>query len=225
MRETFQIARICALCAGLCLLAMARVPEASTAVKPEQAKGPQAQRWAVAKINAKDSIRLDKAVVLYRRNQRVYAGIEGMRKNGVPATVLFGLHYRESDNDFTANPAQGDPLTHRSVHVPKGRIPGVPPPYTFAQAAEDAYYVVDRLDLRDWRHLESALDAVENFNGPGYRNRGVPSPYVWAGTNIYQRGKFVADGRYSPTALDAQLGVAAILMRMNERGIALPFPE
>jgi hypothetical protein len=33
----------------------------------------------------------------------------------------------------------------------------------------------------------------------------------------------VADGRYDPLFVDKQLGVAAILFRLRERGIALVF--
>jgi lysozyme family protein len=63
------------------------------------------------------------------------------------------------------------------------------------------------------------LDRTEGYNGWGYRNRGVPSPYNWSGTNIYDSGKFTSDGHYSPSAIDQQLGVCAILKRMEEKGV------
>jgi lysozyme family protein len=49
------------------------------------------------------------------------------------------------------------------------------------------------------------------YNGLGYRARGAPSPYVYAGTDRYDRGKFVADHRYDPQHVDRQLGVAAMI--------------
>lgn len=206
---------------ALLLMASAPIIKRDAPTIPEPDAGIQTERWHKAVINPKDSIRLDKAVTLYTRHKDIYERIQAMRDNGVPAPILFGLHYRESDNDFTANPAQGDPLTHRSIHVPKGRIPPpVEPPFTFIQAAEDAYYTVDKLDTKDWKHLESALNAIEGFNGFGYAKKGLPSPYVWSGvSSVYQRGKYVADGKYSATAIDQQLGVAAILIRMHERGV------
>lgn len=182
-------------------------------------------QWLSARVNAADSIRADKAVTLFLRHRARYESIEKMRANGVPAPVLFALHQRESGGDFTTHPHEGSPLTHRTRYVPKGRLPHPAPPYTFEQSAQDAYYVADRLDLKDWRHLGPALLAIESFNGMGYLKRGVPSPYLWAGTSIYTRGKYVADGRYSPVALDAQLGCAAILLRMRERGIVIPFAK
>lgn len=168
-------------------------------------------------------MRLDKAVALYTRTQGRYKAIERQRSNGVPAPILFCLHYRESDNNFRTHPHNGDPLNRRTYHVPAGRLPNKPPPYTFEESAEDAFYVVDRLQFTDWGNLESALDKTEAFNGLGYRRMGKPSPYNWSGTNQYTRGKYYADGKYSPTLVDQQLGVAAILLRMEQRGIKLPF--
>jgi len=34
-----------------------------------------------------------------------------------------------------------------------------------------------------------------------------PSPYVWSGTDQYNRGKYIADGHYDPHAIDKQLGM------------------
>lgn len=185
----------------------------------------QAARWQAAQLRPQDSIRLDKAVALYVRTAGRYEIVERMRANGVPAPVIFCLHYRESDNDFTKHAHEGSPLTHRTRDVPRGRIPGLDPPYTWQQSAEDAYYVCERppLDRIDWRNLQAALDKMESFNGYGYRHLGIPSPYLWAGTTLYARGKYVSDGRFSSTAQDAQLGCAAILLRMEERGIEIPF--
>ena len=186
----------------------------------------QEARWQAATVNPRNSIALDSLIARYQRTRGTYEQIQAMRENGVPAPILFGLLYREADSDMKCSPAQGDPLIHRSRHVPRGRIPGVPPPYTFLQAAEDAYYSpqLDHLDTKDWQHIGNVLNNVESFNGNGYRARGLVSPYVWSGTSIYPgRGKFVADGRYSATAIDRQLGVAAILKRMQARGIPLSF--
>jgi len=189
----------------------------------------QGARWNFSRLNPKDSIRLDKAVCLFKRLQPRYVKIQWMRHNGVPAPVAFCLHYRESDNDFTCHFHEGSPLTHRTRDEPKGRLLHPDPPYTWAQSAEDAYYghdaawAGDRLDLVDWRRVQPALDRIEKFNGFGYRSRGIAAPYLWSGTNLYGRGKYVRDGVFSATAIDAQLGCAAILKRMQLRGIKLAF--
>jgi lysozyme family protein len=62
---------------------------------------------------------------------------------------------------------------------------------------------------------------MESFNGFGYRRHGLASPYLWSGTSLYLRGKYVSDGRFDPLALDGQLGCCAILKRMLSRGLSL----
>ena len=186
----------------------------------------QGARWKSAKLRPQDSIRLDKAVQLYQRTENRYKAIEAMVPHGVPAPILFCLHYRESTNDFTKHAHEGSPLTHRTRWEPVGRPPlPLNPPFTFEQSAFDAYYVYERptLDKINWRDLQAALDKMESFNGFGYRSRGIFTPYLWSGTSLYERGKYVADGRFSSTAFDGQLGCAAILKRMQERGIKIPF--
>jgi len=194
-------------------------------VMPASAQVDQRQRWDTAKLRPQDSIRLDKAAILFSRLAPRYVRIQKMRRNGVPAPILFCLHYRESDNDFTKHAHEGSPLTHRTRDEPRGRLPRPDPPYTFEQSAEDAYYVCERppLDRINWRNISAALDKMESFNGFGYRGHGIASPYLWSGTSLYARGKYVSDGRFSGTAVDAQLGCAAILKRMQARGIKLPF--
>ena len=181
----------------------------------------QAARWNAAAQRPQDSIRLDKAVALYERLRPRYEAIQAMRPHGVPTPVLFCLHYRESDNDFTCHFHEGSPLTHRTRDEPKGRLVHPDPPYSWQQSAEDAYYVCERppLDHIAWGNQQSALDKMESFNGFGYRRHGIASPYLWSGTNLYQRGKYVSDGRFDPLARDAQLGCAAILKRMQARGL------
>lgn len=183
----------------------------------------QVARWNTAQVRTVDVLRADKAVFLFQRTRARYEAIEKMRVNGAPATVLFALHYRESDNNFNRHAHEGSPLTHRTRDEPKGRPLHPDPPYTFEISAEDAYYVCDRLDLTNWKSIQSALDRTEKFNGLGYRSRGVVAPYNFAATSLYSRGKFVADHRFDPNAVDKQLGVVAILKAMQARGIALPF--
>jgi hypothetical protein len=61
------------------------------------------------------------------------------------------------------------------------------------------------------------LYQAEVFNGLGYVPRGENSPYVWAGTNHEQLGKYVADGQFDPSVDDPQLGVAAVLIRLAQK--------
>lgn len=182
----------------------------------------QDARWRAASLRPASLLQLDKAVALYQRTAGRYQAVEAMRPDGVPAAVIFCLHYRESSNSFADHLHEGSPLTHRTRYVPKGRIPGVEPPYTWEQSAQDAIYVCDRLQ-GDWSRLDVDLYRMEAYNGLGYRRIGIPSPYLWSGTSIYTRGKYTGDGRFDPLAVDAQMGCAAILKRMAERGLPLPW--
>lgn len=172
-------------------------------------------------------MRLDKAVILYTRNAARYEAIQNDRINGIPSVIIFGIHGRESDWDFSTNLANGDSLQHRTINVPVGRIPGINPPYSFEQAAIDALYAVDEMDQKEWHKLNAALTSIEYYNGSGYRkyHPDVPSPYLWSSTTIYTRGKYSADGKFDPLLVDKQLGIAAVLKQMAVRGISLPFPE
>ena len=180
-------------------------------------------RWEYAQINPMDRLRVDKVVYLYTKTVDRYKQVQNMRSDGVPAPVIFCLHMRESDNSFACHLHEGSPLLHRTRDEPKGRLPAPKdPPYTWEVSAEDAIYVCDRLQ-GDWTDLTNALKKIEYYNGRGYEKRGLVSPYVWAGTTVYTRGKYVADGQFDPMAVDRQLGAACVLKRMLELGITLPF--
>ena len=47
----------------------------------------------------------------------------------------------------------------------------------------------------------------------------MPSPYLWSFSHHYQHGKFIADGQYSDTAVDAQCGAAPLTSCSNRRRI------
>lgn len=192
-------------------------------VKPKNNLSFQERRWEEASIRPEHRLKLDKLVDRYIRTQKRYEIVQKMRKNGVPSYIIFGLHYRESDNSFSDHLHEGSPLTHRTRYVPKGRLPAPnDPPYTWEESAEDAIYVVDKLQGQ-FNTLDSALNAIEGYNGWGYKKNhpNVPSPYLFSYTEIYQRGKYVADGRFDPLAVDKQAGIIAILKRMKELGVKL----
>jgi cell wall-associated NlpC family hydrolase len=68
------------------------------------------------------------------------------------------------------------------------------------------------------------LYKLEEYNGFGYRNLrpAIASPYLWSFSNHYARGKFVADGRFSPTAVSQQCGAAVLLKRLAQTGAFEP---
>lgn len=183
----------------------------------------QTARWRAAKLKPSWEISLNKSVMLYLRTKDRYEVVQRLRPNGVPAPVIFVLHYRESSNSFTAHLHEGSSLLHRTRYVPKGRLLAPKqPPYDWETSAEDAIYVSDKL-AGPWDSVQWSLDKIEAYNGMGYRKMGVPSPYLWSGTSVYTAGKYVSDGRYNSQAIDQQLGAVAILKRFQEKGIDIKF--
>jgi lysozyme family protein len=184
--------------------------------------------WDSAEINASQVFRIDKCISLYLDNKNRYDGVEKMRKGGVPSAVVFVLHGRESTWSFRKHLHEGSPLTARTKWVPIGRpleSPKNGSSYTFEESAEDALYKLKDLENKvDWSECDDSLYNIEKYNGLGYlKYRPINSPYLWSGTNHYTKGKYVADGKYSSTAIDKQLGTCAILKRMSDRGVSIGF--
>jgi lysozyme family protein len=129
----------------------------------------------------------------------------------VPWAVIAVIHEREASQSWAANLAQGDPWDKASIHVPRGRGPFK----SWEEAACDALLKCPPYTgtNNDWS-IGGALVALEEYNGLGYWRRGIPSPYLWAGTDQYVKGKYIADGHFDPEARDKQIGCAGLLRRM-----------
>jgi len=175
-----------------------------------------AKRWALARLTRKAEA-ATVALRLHKAKQR-YKAVE--RQTGVPWPVIAVIHERESSQQWNASLAQGDPWKRVSVHVPAGRGPFD----CWEAAAVDALVKCPPFLARhkDWS-IAGALTALEMYNGLGYAARGVPSPYLWSGTNQYRSGKYVRDGVYDPGKIDPQLGCAALLMALMELDPAISF--
>jgi lysozyme family protein len=136
----------------------------------------------------------------------------GREGEGIPWWMIAALHRRESDTDEEGNPrfdtylGNGQPLNRKTTIVPIGRGPFK----TFEDGALDAFKVDGLSSVLDWR-LEKVLYQCEIFNGTGYNARGLPSPYIWAGTNIQKSGKYTGDGKWNGRAWDTQPGCAPII--------------
>ena len=139
---------------------------------------------------------------------------------GMPWYVVGVIHVMEASLRFDRHLHNGDPLTARTVQVPAGRPKDGSPPFTWEHSADDALRI-ERFDAwSDWS-IPGILFKWETYNGWGYRNHHpqVKSPYLWSMTNHYTRGKYVADGTWSDTAVSKQVGAAAILRRLAELGV------
>lgn len=175
-----------------------------------------AKRWANAKPTRKTEA-ANVALRLYKAKER-YQAVE--RETGVPWTAIAVIHERESSQSWRASLAQGDPWNRVSVHVPAARGPFA----SWEAAAIDALVKCPPFLARhkDWS-IAAALTALETYNGIGYAARGVPSPYIWSGTNQYRAGKYVRDGVYDPGKIDPQLGCAALMIALMDLDPGISF--
>lgn len=168
-------------------------------------KAANAKRWANAKLTRNFAPVAKSLVAAKPRYQTVEAG------TGVPWFVTAVIHERESGQNWFCSLAQGDPWNRVSVHVPAGRGPFG----SWEEAAVDALENCAPYAARnkDWG-IGGTLTQLEAYNGLGYAARGVPSPYLWSGTDQYATGKYVRDGVFDSHAVDQQLGCAGLLMAM-----------
>jgi lysozyme family protein len=144
-------------------------------------------------------------------------------KSGVPWFVVAVIHEREAGGPphWDKQLGQGDPLAHVSVHEPAGRGPFLNHPEdtetvnAFYRCALDALTDCAPHAARwiDWS-AGGTLTLLEEYNGLGYAVRGMPSAYVWSGSDQYVSGKFVADHVYRAGVVDVQEGCAPIIARM-----------
>lgn len=130
----------------------------------------------------------------------------------VPWFIIAVIHEREASQSWNANIANGDAWNKPTIHVPRGRGPF----QNWEAAAIDALSHCAPFASRwtDWT-VGGALTLLEEYNGLGYAVRDIPSPYIWASTDQYIHGKYIADGHFDPNAVDHQLGCAALLCRME----------
>jgi len=151
---------------------------------------------------------------------------EAEAATGVPWFFIAVVHMRESDQNFNTQLAQGDPLHHVSIHVPAGRGPFA----TWKDGAIDAlvHCPPHSASNKDWS-IGGFLTQGELYNGLGYAMHGLrtgvptPSPYVWAGTDVYHSGKYVRDGIYDAHFVDPQWGIAPLLMGMMKLDTSIQF--
>jgi lysozyme family protein len=140
-------------------------------------------------------------------------------RTGVPWFVVAALHERESGADFSSYLGNGEPLTRRTVLVPRGRGPFT----SWEDGAFDALGL-DGLDkVKEWTPARACYE-IEKFNGFGYRVKATRSPYLWSFSNHYARGKFVADGLFNARVVDAQCGAIPLVKRITELDATARFP-
>jgi lysozyme family protein len=188
------------------------------AVDLNKLKDANIRRWKAAKLTrGPEFVPVAKRLVAARER---YKAVE--RATGVPWPFIAVTHQRESSQDWNGSLAQGDPWNRVSIHVPAGRGPFG----SWEEAAIDALVNCGPHAARnkDWS-IGGLLTLLERYNGVGYVNRGLPSPYLWSGTDQYRAGKYVADGVFDPEVVDKQLGCAGLIMAMMQIDPSIKFED
>ena len=181
-------------------------------------KQANARRWADAKLTrGPEFVPVAKRLVAAKAR---YQAVE--HATGVPWPFVAVTHQRESSQDWTRSLAQGDPWNQVSTHVPAGRGPFG----SWEAAAIDALVNCGPYAARnkDWS-IAGTLALLEQYNGLGYFKRGLPSPYIWSGTDQYLKGKYVRDGVFDPDAVDKQLGCAGLILAMMQLDPSIKFKD
>ena len=159
---------------------------------------------------------VDWHLAMVRKSQERYKRVEDA--TGVPWYFIAVTHGLESSFNFRAHLHNGDfPLTARTRQVPAGRPKQWLPPSDWESSAKDALRLLGYTGQTDWS-LERTLYRLEAYNGFGYRALGVPTPYLWSFSNHYERGKYVADGKFSQSAKSQQCGAAVMLKLLADAG-------
>ena len=131
---------------------------------------------------------------------------------GVPWYVIGLIHSLEASCNFTKHLYNGDPLTARTVQVPKGQPKEGAPPFTFEQSAVGALKLQGLIGVKDWG-IGNILHILEGFNGYGYTkyHPEVNTPYLWSYSQFYNKGKYASDGKFDANLVSKQAGVACVL--------------
>lgn len=156
-----------------------------------------------------------KFVQNYQTNKARYESVA--EKTDMPPELIAALHWRESTGNFGTYLHQGDPLGQPAKRIPYN----IPVFNDWESAAIHAINLKKGIQQRfgitkaTGQTDPAALSTyAEYYNGKGYFNKNRPSPYVFSGTSSYQGGKYVADGKYDPNAVDRQLGVYSMLSNL-----------
>jgi lysozyme family protein len=177
-----------------------------------------AARWPAAKLTrAAEFIPTAKRLVAGKARFQMMAA-----RTGVPWFVIAVIKQRESGNDpnWLGNIANGQAWAKTTTIVPIGRGPFT----SWEEAARDALVNCAPFASRnrDWS-AGGTLTLLETYNGLGYANKGLPSPYIWSGTDQYRAGKYVRDHVFDSAVVDEQLGCAGLILAMQALDSSIQF--
>jgi lysozyme family protein len=171
--------------------------------------------WASMEIRSSWHAPLERRARAILANKPRYQAVSA--KTGVPWFFIGVIHSLECGLSFSKHLHNGDSLKARTWRVPAGRPKNGSPPFTWEESACDALMMKSLDKVKDWSAARICFE-LERYNGFGYRtyHPGTLSPYLWSGSTHYVKGKYVADGKWSSTAVSQQTGAIPLLVKLAE---------
>jgi lysozyme family protein len=191
----------------------------------ESLKDEYAQLWesAVPRVDWAKAIDVTAKQVLANRGRYEYVAA---KVGNVPWYIVAAIHILEGSGNFETHLHCGDPLTARTVHVPKGHPRTGKPPFTWEFSACDALRLKN-IQLTPGWSKERICYTLEPYNGWGYRwyHPRVLTPYLWSGTSHYVKGKYASDGKWDGSLVSKQVGAVALLKRLQKLDKSITFTD
>ena len=100
------------------------------------------ERYILAKIKPEKMAEVEAVAKKISQNKPRYEAVSLTLATGMPWWFVAIVHFMEGGGKFTKHLHNGDPLTDRTVRVPRGRPLFGNPPFRWEQSAIDA--LVDR---------------------------------------------------------------------------------
>ncbi len=178
------------------------------------------ERYILAKIKPEKMAEVEAAAKRISQNKPRYEAVSLTLATGMPWWFVAIVHFMEGGGKFTRHLHNGDPLTARTVNVPKGRPVLGKAPFSWEESAIDAINYMENRN-KFWKaskgkwDLESCLLKFEAYNGMGYRTKGINSPYLYSYTQFYTVGKYAADNKYDPNLVSKQPGVIPLMKALG----------
>lgn len=169
-------------------------------------------QWDAADILPGKIKEVESAADLCRSGFQRYDAVS--RAVNIPWQIIAVIHKMEGGCDFRACLHNGERIIgtqQKTKLVPKNRGP-----FQFWEdAAIDAINLEHKIPDGFEFDIANTMYFLTAYNGFGYYNRGLVSPYLWSYTNLYSKGKYVSDGNFDPNAVSKQCGAIPILWQLG----------
>lgn len=175
---------------------------------PQELRDEYLRNWNRAKINDSDKGKVARGLDIVRPHIEKYNEVASHIDCNIHALIC--SHYREAGCDFDRQILNGQAWDMKTTIVPKGEGPFE----SFEVSCKRGFDIKPKMEHEN--NIIDILHFLERWNGWGYRRRGVWSPYLWSYTNLYVKGYYTSDGKFSMNAVNRQLGCASLLIAILE---------